>query len=94
MTSAKAIVGGILSALLAGVSALATTLVGHETLSSVTTAQWLAVIIAVLTTGGSVFGITWAVTNAPAKLPLGTVTVYGSGETSGTPAPAAPVVGE
>lgn len=68
MTSAKAIVGGILSAILAGLSSLAVVLVGDATLQSVTQAQWLGVIIAVLTTGGSVFGITWSVTNKPAAV--------------------------
>lgn len=68
MTSAKAIIGGILSAILAGLTSLATVLVGNETLSTVTTGQWIAVLIAVITTGGSVFGGVWAVTNKPAPV--------------------------
>lgn len=75
MTSAKAIVGGILSAILAGLTALASVLVGNDTLHSVTTGQWVAIIIAVLATGSSVFGGVWAVTNNPApkilSLPVG-----------------------
>ena len=67
MTSAKAIVGGILSALLAGLSSLGNILVGNATLSTVTTAQWIGVLIAVLTAGGSVFGVVWAVSNKPAE---------------------------
>jgi hypothetical protein len=66
MTSAKAIIGGIVSALLAGLTSLATVLVGSATLSSVTSGQWVAVLIAVLTAGGSVFGFVWATTNTPA----------------------------
>lgn len=68
MTSAKAIIGGILSAILAGLTSLATVLVGNATLSTVTTGQWIAVLIAVITTGGSVFGGVWAVTNKPAPV--------------------------
>jgi len=67
-TQAKAIVAGILTTLLAGASSLATVLTGNATLSTVTTAQWLAVFIAMVTAGGSVYGITWSVTNAPPKV--------------------------
>lgn len=65
MTSAKAIIGGIISALLAGMASLATVLVGNDTLHNVTAGQWLAVAIAVLATGGSVFGSVYVVSNNP-----------------------------
>jgi drug/metabolite transporter (DMT)-like permease len=69
MTQAKAIVAGILTTLLAGASTLATVLTGTATLATVTQGQWLAVIISMLTSGGAVYGVTYAVTNAPAALP-------------------------
>lgn len=68
MTAAKAWAAGILSTLLAGASALAIVLTGDATLQTLTQAQWLGVIIAMLTTGGSVFGLTYAVTNKPGEV--------------------------
>jgi hypothetical protein len=67
MTSAKAWVAAILSTLLAGATALGTVLTGDATLHDITQGQWLVVIIAMLTTGGSVFGVTYAVTNKPGE---------------------------
>lgn len=66
-TQAKAIVAGIVAALLAGIGALGTVITGDETLSSVTLAQWLFIAASVITALGSTYGITWSVTNAPPK---------------------------
>lgn len=68
MTSAKAIVAGVLSTLLSGATALAFYLTGNATLADVTQGQWLLVLIAMLTAGGSVFGLTYAVTNKPGEV--------------------------
>ena len=63
MTSAKAWVAAIFSALSAGLTSLAVVLVGDMTLVDLSQAQWLAVGIAVITAFGGGFGLTWSVTN-------------------------------
>ena len=67
MTSSKAWVGAIVAAVLAGLSALAVVVTGNATLSDVTVGQWIAVAIAVITSGGSTFGLVYHTTNDPAK---------------------------
>lgn len=69
MTNAKAIIGGITSAILAGLSALAVVVVGDATLSQVTTGQWIAVAIAVITAGSSAYGLVYVTSNKPASAP-------------------------
>jgi hypothetical protein len=70
MTQAKAIIGGIAATLLAGLSSLASILVGSDTLSHVTTVQWVVILIAMITTGSSVYAGVWAVSNNPASIIL------------------------
>ena len=70
MTSAKAWVAAIFAALSAGLASLAVSLVGDMTLTDLTQAQWVAVAISVVTAFGGAYGLTYSVTNAPAKLPV------------------------
>lgn len=79
MTSSKAWVGSIVAAVLAGLSALAVVVTGDATLATVTVGQWIAVAIAVITSGGSTFGLVYHTSNATADV---------------TPAPVAVVVPE
>lgn len=66
-TSAKAVVAAITAALLAGIGSLGTVITGNQTLAAVTTAQWLFIIGSIITAAASTYGVTWSVTNAPAK---------------------------
>jgi hypothetical protein len=66
MTSAKAWVSAIFAALSAGLASLAVVLVGDQTLSDLSQAQWLAVGIAAFTAFSGGFGFTWATSNKPA----------------------------
>ena len=78
MTSSKAWVGAIVAAVLTGLSALAVVVTGTATLANVTTGQWIAVAIAVITSGGSTFGLVYHTSNEPAAVtPLAPAPVIG-----------------
>jgi hypothetical protein len=66
MTSSKAWVGAIVAAVLAGLSSLAVVVTGDATLANVTVGQWIAVAIAVITSGSSTFGLVYHTSNEPA----------------------------
>lgn len=74
MTNAKAWVAAIFAGFAAGLAALGTALVGDQTLSELTDAQWVAVASAVLASFGGAFGLTWSVSNRPAPSPQAAVT--------------------
>lgn len=65
---AKAVVGAVVGAVLAFATSVATALSGDAaTFADITDGQWVAAVVAALSTLPIVGGSVWAVTNRPAK---------------------------
>lgn len=61
----KAIVAGVGAVVLSFLTTLSTILINDATVGDITQAQWVTILIAVVTSGVAVGGSTFAVTNKP-----------------------------